>query len=435
MRITLINQYYEPDLSPTSRLAVSLAEHRAALGDQVTVVTSAARYLRNGRAPRVRKRRNPRVWRAPAPTWPARNLSIRALQYLAFYCGAGVRLATLPRQDVIICLTTPPFVVVLGILHRWLRGRTKLVLWSMDCYPEILEVAGLIKPGGLLAGLGRRLNRWSFGRLEHVVCLDDAMKRHLQSSYAPRQGSLAFTVIPNWERRAQFCGPVQPAPWKGLQRLEVRDRFIVIYQGNAGYGHEFDTVIEAAQTLRNEPVCFLFVGGGAQHGRIRDASAGRGLENIRFHSYVPQEELGSVLASADLSLVTLSDAALGLMSPSKFHSYLGMGVPVIYIGPSGGNVDRAIGRFQCGLSIRHGQVTQLVAFIRKAMSDRCWLLELKRKARTAFEEAYCDERTLPQFDQVIESLRPEAEATRCPGLQAASSSGTDDLIQPGASPS
>ena len=126
-----------------------------------------------------------------------------------------------------------------------------------------------------------------------------------------------------------------------------------------------------------------------------------------------------MLASADLSLVTLSDAALGLMSPSKFHSYLGMGVPVIYIGPSGGNVDRAIGRFQCGLSIRHGQVTQLVAFIRKAMSDGGWLLDLKRKARTAFEEAYCDERTLPQFDQVIEALRPE----------------TDALIQRGARPS
>ena len=44
MRITIVNQYYPPDMSPTAHLVASLAEHRARRGDEVTVVTSAARY-------------------------------------------------------------------------------------------------------------------------------------------------------------------------------------------------------------------------------------------------------------------------------------------------------------------------------------------------------------------------------------------------------
>ena len=44
MRITIVNLYYPPDVSPTARLAASLAEHRAGLGDEVTVVTSRGRY-------------------------------------------------------------------------------------------------------------------------------------------------------------------------------------------------------------------------------------------------------------------------------------------------------------------------------------------------------------------------------------------------------
>jgi len=406
LRITLINQYYDPDLSPTARLATSLAEHRAAMGDEVTVVTSAARYAGNGLALQRRPSKrgaNPKVWRAPAPRRAAQSIFSRALHYLSFYLGAGVRLARLPRQDVIICMTTPPYAVVLALLHRRLRGHAKLILWTMDCYPEILEAAGLIRRGGVLARFGRRINRWVFRRLAHVVCLDEAMKQLVQSSYV-RNGSPAVTVIPNWEPYARYSRSVAPPPWAGEERLGLRERFVVLYLGNAGYGHEFDTVLEAAEALRDEPVCFLFVGGGSCYEALRDASDRRKLDNVYLHPYVPDEELPSVLARADLSLVTLSDAALGLMSPSKFHSYLAMSVPVIYIGPPGSNVHWAVEQFGCGVALRHGQAEQMVAFIRRARRDRPWLLEMKRKARRAFEAAYCDRRTLPQFDRLLERL-------------------------------
>ena len=45
MRLTLVNQFYAPDISPTAQLAASLAEHRAARGDHVTIVTGRAGYL------------------------------------------------------------------------------------------------------------------------------------------------------------------------------------------------------------------------------------------------------------------------------------------------------------------------------------------------------------------------------------------------------
>ena len=45
MRLTLLNQFYAPDISPTAQLAASLAEHRVTLGDEVTVVTGRAGYL------------------------------------------------------------------------------------------------------------------------------------------------------------------------------------------------------------------------------------------------------------------------------------------------------------------------------------------------------------------------------------------------------
>ena len=45
VRLLLLNQFYPPDISPTAQVAASLAEHRAAAGDEVTVVAGRAGYL------------------------------------------------------------------------------------------------------------------------------------------------------------------------------------------------------------------------------------------------------------------------------------------------------------------------------------------------------------------------------------------------------
>ncbi len=45
MRITIVNLFYPPDLAPSAHFAASLADHRAALGDEVTVVCGTGSYL------------------------------------------------------------------------------------------------------------------------------------------------------------------------------------------------------------------------------------------------------------------------------------------------------------------------------------------------------------------------------------------------------
>ena len=47
MRITIINQFYKPDLSPTAHLAASLVEHRVGKPhrDEVRIISSAGGYV------------------------------------------------------------------------------------------------------------------------------------------------------------------------------------------------------------------------------------------------------------------------------------------------------------------------------------------------------------------------------------------------------
>ena len=117
-----------------------------------------------------------------------------------------------------------------------------------------------------------------------------------------------------------------------------------------------------------------------------------------------KEDLPGVLVSGHCALVTLREDMLGVMSPSKMHACLAMGLPILYVGPQGSNVDQAVQRFGCGISLRNRDAAGLAASVRKLRDSLALRAELGRKARQAFEQAYSDGQVLPRFDALLEEL-------------------------------
>lgn len=395
MRLTLVNQFYAPDISPTAQLAASLAEHRADLGDEVTVITGRAGYLEGLAHTEPPEHHEVSVRRVWTPDLGKATLARRLTGYVTFLLGSIVRLLRLPRQDVVVSMTTPPLLVVGALLHKLRHPSTRVVLWSMDCYPDAAERFGELRPGGLLSRALRRFNRWLFRRIDDVVALDGAMAT-LLAQYTTDGSAPRFHVIPNWERASLFPAPTGIRPWAGYGDLDLRGRPVVLYLGNTGVGHRFDTVLDAAAKLEDDAV-FLFMGGGARWDELVAETERRGLTNVRFHRYVPKDDTPAVMAGAAGALITLDDRSLGVMSPSKLHANLAAGLPILYVGPQGSNVDEAIEATGCGWSLRHRDVDALVAAVR-ALPDAD---DLRRRARQAFETRYVDTATLPRFDAVL----------------------------------
>ncbi len=412
MRLTIINQFYLPDLSPTARLAAAVAEHRAVQGDEVTVVASQGTYIdsqTSGRSIHGRARaNNPCIYRTWTPPIGQVNLIRRCMTFALFTLLATVNMLRLKRQDVIIAMTTPPFIAWVAVLHKILHRRTKIILWSMDCYPEVAERAGTIKPGGIVSRLLRLQNRVLFRWVDHVVCLESEMRDLLRSHYNPNNGVLPASVIPNWESRSFATAVRECAP---TNRTRLADReLVVLYSGNLGTGHQFDTVLETADALAAEPFRFIFGGGGSRMQAMENAANQRQLSNVEFRSYVPREVLPALLASADCSLITLRDSMLGVMSPSKLYTNLAAGLPIVYVGPEGSHVDQIIQQFSCGVSVRHGEVGRLRDFLLQLQGSPTFQQTLRNHALRAFDTACNDERSLAAFDAVIDTVRPGAVA-------------------------
>lgn len=406
MRIAVLNQFYKPDLAPTGHLAASLAEHRAKKGDRVTVVTSLGGYVPDSPLETTQGDGNLQIIRLWTPRLGKARALHRIIDYAFFYFQALLRFLFLPAQDVIISLTTPPFIAWAGVLHKFLHPDARLVLWNMDSYPEILERTGVLSEGGLMSRTLRMFNKTLFSHLDYLVCLDNAMCQLLNTNYRSEKSAFSSAVIPNWEPIEQFSSVQSEARSSQVFDLDLRDQFVVLYLGNAGFGHRFETVVDAATALQDKPVVFLFVGGGKKWQELKSIKERFQLTNLHLRPYVPKEMTPDVMAHADCALITLNESALGLISPSKLHSNLAMSLPVIYIGPEEGNVDQAIESYGCGLSVRHGEDQKVVAFIENLRTDMRLLEYYQRNARRAFEQAYNDGVTLPQFDEIIDSLGP-----------------------------
>jgi glycosyltransferase involved in cell wall biosynthesis len=409
VRVTIVNLFYPPDLAPSAHLAASLAEHRAARGDDVTVVCGTGSYLggseRVGGTVRERNddTRRPRVIRLWTPALGKATIARRLGDYVSFLVGAVARLLFLRRQDVVIALTSPPYIVAAAVAHRLAHPRTRVVLWSHDVYPDAAEAFGTIRPGRVLSRTLRATKRWLLRHVDHVVAVDPAMLARVLDGYGA-DGTPGGSVIPTWEPYALFPDGDRPARWGAYADPDLAGRFIVLHLGNLGFGHRTDTIAEAAAALAGEGVTFLFVGGGQRFPELAREAARRGVDNVRFRAYVPKDETPAVLAGADCALISLDDRSIGIMSPSKMNGSLAMGIPVLYAGPTGTNVDDAITRYGCGFSLRQGDVAGLVDAIRRLRADPALAATLSTNARRAFEETYSDRSALPRFDALLEEL-------------------------------
>jgi colanic acid biosynthesis glycosyl transferase WcaI len=402
VRVAIVNLFYPPDLAASAHFARSLAEHRAGLGDDVTVITGRGTYL-GGRSddddagaapPGGRRVRVVRLW---TPSLGKGTALKRLADYLAFLAGAVARLAVGPRHDVVIAMTSPPYALTAAVVHRIVHPEARVILWSHDVYPDAAEAYGQVRRGGGVSRFLRAALRFLLRRTHHVVALDDAMLARTLAHVEPERRPPG-TVIPNWEPLELFPADVVPPRWEGYDGM---DGFVVLYLGNLGYGHPTSTLIDAATRLEGHDVTFLFVGGGVRYPEMAEAVRRRGLSRVVLRDYVPKEQTPNVLVGADCAVISLDDGSLGIMSPCKLHGALAMGKPVIYVGPIGTNVDQAIETYGCGFSLRQGDVDGLVEAILRLRDEPDPASEMSRSARKAFETAYSDEQTLPQFDRLL----------------------------------
>ena len=125
----------------------------------------------------------------------------------------------------------------------------------------------------------------------------------------------------------------QPRPKDGalVAELGLEGAFVAGYIGTHGMAHALETLLEAADRLRDSGVVFLFLGDGARKQALRERAQELGLENVRFIDSVKKDDVARYWSIIDVSVIHLRKTELfTTVIPSKLFESMGIGLPILH---------------------------------------------------------------------------------------------------------
>jgi hypothetical protein len=404
MRILIINQPYWPDVVATAQHLVDWTESLTARGHEVTVIASRSVYGKQGAVLEKQETHNGvAIYRVGTNLFGKGRILTRLIDFGLFHILALYRALRLPRQDVVVCLTTPPFVGTIGMLVKNLRG-SRYVQYEMDLYPDVPVALGVLKPHSLITRFFEAFHRKLLRSADRVIVLGRCMQRVIESKGIP---SRKLVLITPW------ADPVELSPTRSEHNAfrakhGLRDNFVVMYSGNLGLGHDITTLIAAMEGLHASPdpadqaVRFVFIGGGRRMQEVRRAVSEKQLANVLLLDYQPREELADTLSAADIHVITQAPGTSGLIVPSKFYGILAVGRPSLYVGPPDTEVAMTLTENGLGSVLAIGDPAAFLTALRALRAHPP--ADLESKARAFLTACHSRQTCTDKLTATIESL-------------------------------
>lgn len=335
MKILYVSQYFPPEMGAPAARVSELSRAWAQAGHEVRVLTGFPNHPTGVVPPEYRGRVRMREQWGPVEvlrTWiyatPNRGVVRRSLAFASF-ATSSVTLGPLwphVRDADVIVATSPQFLCAVSgwVLSRMLR--VPYVLEIRDLWPQsVVEVGALGPRHPVVLGL-EKVERFLYDQADLLVSVTDSFPEvWREQGVDPAK----MRVVKNGVDLRRF----QPGPRQGRARRELGlgDEFVVSYIGTHGMAQRLDTLLDAAERLRDDAeIVVLLVGEGAERARLMEEARARGLTNVRFLGQQPRDDIPGLIAASDLVTVMLRDAPLfGKVLPSKIFEIMGCARPIV----------------------------------------------------------------------------------------------------------
>ena len=394
-KVVVVSQHYPPDHSTTAAIMAAIA-NRVASQAEVLVLSGMPGSASTASAgkPAVVEIRN---W------MPGKAVLIkRAAAEVLFTVRIFAALLTkLQRGDVALTVTAP-FMLPYAVAAAARLKRAKSALIMHDLYPDVLIMAGLLKPTSLVAKAVRGLNALMFRALNAVIIIGRDTEKLLLQYGGMRPDKIRF--IPNW---ATLVPAVRPVHADNPFRRPLAARFVVGLSGNLGFTHDPVIVFEAARLLRDDPdIHFLLSGWGIGIDRLREMQSEANLPNVTLVDRVEDDELETFLSAADVWLIPYRKSVAGVSVPSRFYNLLAVGRPVVLVSEPEAEAALIVSENNLGWVVAPGMPDQLAAAIRAACSSTDSSMP---ERVVAAARGFSSERALTSYASLIQGLLQKPE--------------------------
>jgi colanic acid biosynthesis glycosyl transferase WcaI len=404
LRLLILSIRYAPEFTSNAIVVSGLAQQLAARGHQVTVLAGTPHY----QLPRV-----------PSGYWwrPFRREIINGVKVIccwAFPKSAGKAgkflnyasftltslLASLfTKRPQAVLVVSPPFWLGFNaILLRAFCG-CGVIYNAQDLFPEAYVASGEVRAGWFtraLSGLVTRLYRGC----DRIAVITESFAEAIAARGIDRA---KVVTIPNFVDTSA----VTPFPRANAfrQRLALDDRFVVMYAGNIGYTHGPELLVEAAAKLAAIPdLLFLVIGGGSKQEALARLARERRLPNMRFLPTQPREVLATMLAAADVFVLTSKPGVGKTSFPGRIYNFLLAARPVVASVDEDSDLAQVLRAGGAGMVTAPENVEELCQALTTLYNNAALRERMGRSGAEFMAHHYSSQAVVEQYETLLKGL-------------------------------
>ena len=250
------------------------------------------------------------------------------------------------KPEVIIGSSPHPFAAFAAVrLTRKLK--TKFFLEVRDLWPQVIVDMGKLNQYHPITQAMRLLEKYLYRTADKIIVLAEGSKNYLIGKRGIKESKILY--LPNGVHLNNFS---YKEDRDALRKLYNFNKFTLIYTGAHGPANSLDTILRAADRLReNKDIEIVLVGDGILKERLLKQAKEMRLDNVRFFDPVPKTEIPGILSAADAAIITLKKVKVFSygVSPNKLFDYMAARKPVICAVE--GEMAEKVEDIGCGISI------------------------------------------------------------------------------------
>lgn len=328
MNILIISQYFWPETFRINDLAEGLVER----GHTVTVLTGKPNYphgkFYHGYRFLTKNREfygDVNVIRVPLIPRGQNNKIQLAFNYLSFaFFASLIGVFRCKKPDVIFVFEPSPITVGIPAIFFKKLKKVPILFWVQDLWPDSIVAVDAVRSKKILFGLNKLVN-FIYQRCDYILTTSKSFFDSIKK-FNISEDKLRFFP----QTAESFYQPVDvPHPEKN--QLLPRG-FRIIFSGNIGAAQDIETILAAAELLKNtSEIKWIFLGDGSKRVWLQEEISKRNLgKTVYWLGQHPAETMPEFFSCADALLVTLKkDPIFSLTIPGKVQSYLACAKPII----------------------------------------------------------------------------------------------------------
>ncbi|MBC7419424.1 MAG: glycosyltransferase family 4 protein [Bdellovibrio sp.] len=332
MKILIFSQYFWPEAFIINDFVKNLVEQ----GHEVTVATGKPNYPNGDIFPGykarglIKEKYLDRVDVVRIPIYPRGRGGAKkmVLNYFSFIFSGLFFFPWLLRKkkfEAIMVFAPSPIVQTIpAILLKYLK-RAHLSIWVQDLWPESLAATNFVTNPVALKMVGWVV-KLIYARTDTLFVQSKAFMQPILKYASADQ----LVYFPNsFDSKSMQLDSNFPIA-EDLQEV-LQKKFSFVFAGNLGTAQSLETIVKAAQLVKDVPNCqIVIVGSGSLSKWLENEIIQNKIKNIFIAGRYPMEAMPTIFSYSKVLLVTLKkDPLFDLTIPSKIQAYMAAGKPIL----------------------------------------------------------------------------------------------------------